>query len=119
MRVLTYSFGKDREALVAAVAKALEISESEVKDRKVYMDYSRGQPSGAIRFSESGEEVSKVCKLLAEGEAEVAGKKVESAVILEGEEESTYWTNFIDWKRKSIMEKNQKRGSHKKRRRDY
>ena len=100
------------------MAKALEISETEVRDRKIYMDYSRGQPSGAIRFSEPGEEVAKVCKLLAEGEAEVAGKKVESAVMLEGEDETTYRTNFIDWKRKSIMERNQNRGSFKKRRRD-
>ena len=48
-----------------------------------------------------------------DGELEIAGKKVESAGVLGGEEETTYWTNFIDFKNKSLKERI---GKRKKRR---
>ena len=88
-----------------------------MRDRKIYMDFSRGQKDGAIRFSEPAEEIAKLCQQLNGGDLEVAGSKVESAAILEGEEETKYWTNFIDFKNKQLKERAGKRNNNNKRRR--
>jgi La-related protein 7 len=97
--------GCDREAILSAIGKGLNISQEEVKNRKIYADYSRGQKDGAIRFPEPSDSVAEVAKNLKAGELKIADVKVEDAVVLEGEEEKKYWEAFIDFKNKQLIQK--------------
>jgi hypothetical protein len=92
----------DREAILEGVGKAMGISIDEVKEKKIYVDYSRGQTDGAIRFPEPTDDVKNLCDKLKEGTVEIAAVKVETAFMLEGEEETKYWTEFIDFKTKQM-----------------
>jgi lupus La protein len=106
----------DREAILDAVAKALDCKADDLKG-KVYVDYSRGQPTGAIRFDDPTEnQVSDMCQKLASGDAQVAGAKVESAKVLEGEEEEKYWKDFAEFKKRQRRNR-QDSGRKPKRRR--
>lgn len=97
--------GCDREAMLSAVGKALDASPEDVKDRKIYADYSRGQKDGAIRFPEPSDSIAEVAKKLKAGELKVLDASVEDAVILEGEEEKKYWKDFIEFKNKQMIQK--------------
>lgn len=99
----------DREAIKSAV-------ESEGVSN-VYADYSRGQPSGAIRFSEPSDKVKEIAEKLSKGEVTFAGEKVEAARVLEGEEEKKYWDTFIEFKNKQMRHKLEERASRRKRHR--
>mmetsp|Transcript_27568 Transcript_27568/g.75219 ORF Transcript_27568/g.75219 Transcript_27568/m.75219 type:complete len:435 (+) Transcript_27568:288-1592(+) len=103
----------DREALLAAIGKALDISADEVKARKIYVDYSRGQTDGAIRFPEQSDTVADVAKKLKDGELMILDAKVEDASILEGEDEKKYWGDFIEFKTKQMIQRaeEKKRGN--------
>jgi hypothetical protein len=107
----------DREAIRAAVAKGLEMTEEETVEKGIYADYSRGQTGGAIRFNEPSDSISALVTKLASGDVEIAGAKVESASILEGEEEQKYWANFIEFKNKQARHKAEEKASKKKTRR--
>ena len=99
----------DREALRDALSGFTD----------VYADYSRGQAEGAIRFSEPSDKIQELAEKLQKGELEIAGKKVESARVLEGEEEQEYWKKFVDFKNKQIRQKaEEKSNKNKKRRRN-
>ena len=104
-----------RESLLDAVAKALEITVDEVKERNVYVDYSRGDTEGAIRFAEPTDDVAKVCEKLKSGELEVAGAKVGAAALLTGDLETTYWNKFIEFKNKQKRRHYEQRGKKRSR----
>jgi len=97
--------GCDREAMLYAIAKGLDISLEEVKTRKIYVDYSRGQKDGAIRFPEQSDDIVEISKKLKNGELMVMDAKVEEAIILEGEEEKKYWNEFIAFKNKQMIQR--------------
>ena len=107
----------DREAIMTAVAKELKVTEEIVK-KDVYVDFSRGQTDGAVRFQEPSGKIAELCAKLAEGEIQIAGAKVASAKVLEGEEEEQYWKAFIEFKKKQRRLKSQDySGRNKKRQR--
>ena len=97
--------GCDREAMLGAIGKGLDISPDDVKARKIYVDYSRGQKDGAIRFPEPSDSVAKVANILKAGELMVLDTKVEDAAILEGDEEKKYWEDFIEFKNKQMIQR--------------
>ena len=107
----------DREAILDAVASGVGISLDEVKSRKIYADYSRGQPDGAIRFAEPSDDIKALCDKLGSGELQVKGAKVKTAKILDGEEETKYWNDFIEFKNKQMLQREERSSSRKKRRR--
>jgi hypothetical protein len=113
----------DREAILAMLAKGMDISVDAVKDKKVYADYSRGQPDGAIRFPDFDDSIAKLADRLKAGELEIGDAKVEDAKVLDGDEEKEYWTNFIEFKNRQIRhkeeEKRHRRNRKKKKGRNW
>ena len=94
----------DRETILADVAKELDMTVEKLKsDKLVYIDYSRGQTHGALRFHEPIDAIAKLCDKLNSGDVTIAGKKVEKAVVLEGEDEKKYWTDFMEFKKLSLQ----------------
>jgi len=109
--------GCNREAMLSTIGKALDISVDDVKDRKIYVDYSRGQKDGAIRFPEPSENVAEIAKKLKAGELMILDAKVEDAFALEGEDEKTYWDEFIAFKNKQMIQRaEEKKNSRGKKR---
>lgn len=105
----------DREALLDMLATGMGISVEQVKDKKIYVDYSRGNTDGAIRFPQLEDHIADICKRLKEGELEIKGAKVEDATTLEGEEEKKYWDEFIAFKNRQIKQRSEeKRGQDKR-----
>ena len=98
----------DREKMLEAVAEGLGKDVDGVKEMKIYVDFSRGQTDGCIRFLEP-EQVHDVLKKLKSGELQVAGEKVESAILLEGDEEKQYWQDFMDFKTKQLRQREEER----------
>lgn len=109
--------GCDREAMLSAIGKGLDISPNDVKDRKIYVDYSRGQKDGAIRFPEPSDSVGELAKKLKDGELKILDASIEDAAILEGDDEKKYWEEFIEFKTKQMIqraeEKKNARGNKK------
>jgi hypothetical protein len=105
----------DREAILAAVADGLGITVEAVKDQNIYADFSRGQTNGAIRFNTPSEATSELASKLAKGEVKIAGGAVESAKIIEGEEEIKYWNEFVKFKNKQLKHRAEERAMKKKR----
>jgi hypothetical protein len=103
----------DREAIRAVVDNEIP----GLAEGAVYADYSRGQPDGAVRFSEPSEAITKLAAQINAGEVEVAGAKVESACVLEGDAEKAYWDNFIAFKNKQIRHKAEEKANKRQRRR--
>ena len=97
--------GCDREAIMSAIGKGLDISQEDVKARKIYVDYSRGQTDGAIRFPEPSDDVPAVEKNLKSGELKILDTKVEDAFVLTGEDEKNYWKAFIEFKNKQLIQR--------------
>jgi RNA recognition motif-containing protein len=85
----------DREAIREAMKDYVPSDPKEL-----YLDFSRGQKSGALRFETPTDKIKELAEKLNSGEIEIIGCKVESAHVLEGEEEKTYWDNFKEFKRK-------------------
>mmetsp|Transcript_2183 Transcript_2183/g.3246 ORF Transcript_2183/g.3246 Transcript_2183/m.3246 type:complete len:373 (+) Transcript_2183:97-1215(+) len=98
----------DRESIKAAV---------EIEDNSMYADYSRGQSDGALRFSKPCDEIKQFAEKLNSGEIMIAGSKVESARVLEGEEEEAYWKKFIDFKNKQLQVRAEEAANKNKKRR--
>jgi hypothetical protein len=105
----------DREAILKAVAGGLNLTMKEVKEKKVYADFSRGQTDGAIRFAEPLEEVDDLAEKLNNGDIKIDGSKVKSAKVLEGDEEAKYWQNYADFKKKLQRHNADERASNKRR----
>lgn len=106
--------GCNREAILDAVAMQLDTSLTEVKDRKIYADFSIGQKDGAIRFLEPEDHVALMAKRLKNGELEISGSKVEEAFLLEGDDEKKYYDDFIAFKNKQIRHHEEKKRSKKR-----
>lgn len=85
----------------------------------VYADYSRGQTEGAIRFPEPSDKVQELADKLQKGDVEIGGKKVESARVLEGEEEKAYWQKFIDFKNNQIRQKAEEKANKSKNKNNF
>jgi hypothetical protein len=98
----------DREQLLEAVAKGLDKTVEGVKEMKVYVDFSRGQTDGCIRFLEP-DEAPALLKKLKSGDVEIAGAKVDKVMALAGEEEKQYWSDFIAFKNKQIRQREEER----------
>lgn len=98
----------DREQILEAVAKGLAKNVEQVKEMKIYADFSRGQTDGCIRLLEPGQ-VPDLLKKLQSGELEIAGEKVESATLLEGDDEKQYWQDFMDFKTKQLRQRHEER----------
>lgn len=79
--------GSDREAIRAAFEGV-----EGVKVDDIYVDYSRGEKDGSVRFKETFASIKDVAAKFAAGEMLIAESKVGGAKVLEGEEEEKYWT---------------------------
>ena len=101
--------GCDREAMLTTIGNGLDISAFDVKERKIYVDYSRGQKDGAIRFPEPSDEVAALAKKLKDGELKVLDASVEDAFLLEGDDEKKYWDEFIEFKNKQMIQRAEER----------
>eukprot|EP00980_Cylindrotheca_fusiformis_P024385 scaffold11809_cov128-Cylindrotheca_fusiformis.AAC.24 len=106
--------GCNREAILDAVAKQLDISLTEVKNKKIYADFSIGQTDGALRFLEPDDNVKLMAERLKSGELEISGSKVQDAFLLEGDEEKKYYDDFIAFKNKQIRHHDENKRSRKK-----
>jgi len=95
----------DREAISEMLQTALEVSKEDIRTRKIYIDFSRGQTDGAIRFPEVSDDIAKVAQRLKEGELKVGDSNVKEAYVLEGDEEKKYWESFIEFKNKQILQR--------------
>ncbi|GMH82993.1 hypothetical protein TrST_g601 [Triparma strigata] len=78
--------GSDREAIKAAFADVEGGAD-------VYVDYSRGETDGAVRFKKSFDGIKDVAEKLASGDIKIAEAAVAGAKLLEGEEEEKYWND--------------------------
>ncbi|KAL3908930.1 MAG: hypothetical protein SGILL_008294 [Bacillariaceae sp.] len=99
----------DREALLDMMAEGLKTTVEEVRNQRIYADYSRGQSDGAIRFNEPSDSIADIVKKLNDGELKVMDTKVEETRILEGDEEKKYWDDFIAFKTKQMNNSHQKK----------
>jgi lupus La protein len=103
----------DREAILDMITTGLGTTLAAVKETKVYVDYSRGQEKGAIRFPEPSDDIKTICDKLKSGDLKIKEDPVKEAKILEGEEEKKYWEDFIDFKSKQLQQKAGERGGHR------
>jgi len=99
--------GCDREKILGTVQDVVG------KDVRVRADYSRGQKDGAIRFEQPNDKIVELAAKLCDGSAMVGGCKVESATIIQGEDEEKYYSEYIAFRTKQIRtnaeEKNQRK----------
>jgi len=84
----------DREAIRAAIQDYHE------DPKEIYIDFSRGQKTGAIRFETPNDRIIELAEKLKEGKIKISGHAVDTAHVLEGQDEKEYWENFIEFKRK-------------------
>lgn len=104
----------DREQILDAVAKGMDKSVDDIKEMKLYVDFSRGQKDGCIRFPEP-DQVTAVFNKLQSGELEVAGAKVDTVTVLEGDVEKKYWDDFMAFKSKQLRQREEEnKGRNKK-----
>jgi hypothetical protein len=103
----------DREAILDCLATGLGISTEDVKSRKIYADFSRGQTDGAIRFPEPSESIADLAERLTKGELKIQDTKVQ-VVLLDGDEEKKYWDDFIAFKTNQIVKRQEEKREKKK-----
>mmetsp|Transcript_22931 Transcript_22931/g.35292 ORF Transcript_22931/g.35292 Transcript_22931/m.35292 type:complete len:358 (-) Transcript_22931:132-1205(-) len=99
--------GCDRESLRDS------LKEFEFEKDDLYIDYSRGQEDGAIRFTSPNEKIQQIVEKLKDGSIKVNDGAVADAFLLEGEAEEDYWNKFIEFKKKQAKnhrEKDRQRG---------
>jgi len=89
--------GSDREAIKAAFADVEGGTD-------IYIDYSRGETDGAVRFKKSFSGIKEVAAKFASGDMKIAEAAVTGAKLLEGEEEEKYWNDAA----KSMAERKRK-----------
>lgn len=106
------SDGCDRESILASIKEKCEEYEM---DSKPYVDYSRGQTNGAIRFKQPFEKIRDFVSDLKNGDIKILDQKVEDASVLAGEEEEQYWKAFLEFKRKQTYQFALQRNGNKKR----
>jgi len=87
----------DREMILTAVKGFLGDD-----DVTVRADYSRGQKDGAVRFDEPNEKITSLALELKEGKVTIGDGKVESASVLDGDEEKKYYDDYIAFRTKQM-----------------
>jgi hypothetical protein len=95
----------DRESIHEAVKQYDKEGE-----KILYYDFSRGQKEGAIRFFEFSDKVKELAEKLNKGEIKIKGEALESAIVLEGDEEKKYWETVVEWKRKQRQQRDTRGG---------
>mmetsp|Transcript_22578 Transcript_22578/g.33771 ORF Transcript_22578/g.33771 Transcript_22578/m.33771 type:complete len:378 (+) Transcript_22578:195-1328(+) len=100
----------DREMILAAVKSFMGDGEITVR-----ADYSRGQKDGAVRFDEPNEKISSLALELKEGKITIGEEKVQSASVLEGEEEKKYYDDYIAFRTKQMRMHAEEKLKRKKR----
>ena len=78
--------GTDREAIRAAFEGVDDVDAADL-----YVDYSRGEKDGSVRFKKPYDGIKVVAAKFDKGEMLIAESKVEGAKVLEGEEDDKYW----------------------------
>lgn len=101
--------GCDRE-------KILEAVKSLIDDVQARADYSRGDKDGKIRFNEPNEKIAELSSKLNDGSITIGGAKVESATILDGEGEETYYKDYIAFRTEQMRQKAKEKNDRNKRR---
>lgn len=103
----------DREAILTAVKSFMgdEIT--------VRADYSRGNKDGAIRFDEATGKINELAEAFNEGKTMINESKVESACVLEGDEEKKYYDDYISFRTKQMRANAEEKQKRKKRRGRY
>lgn len=107
----------DRESIREAVSDILGVTK-DVKTSGLYVDYTRGQSTGNIRLNEpKPDEMNDLVAKLCDGSVLIANEKVESAKILEGEEEEQYMKEYFDFltKMKKMREEENRSQKYKRR----
>lgn len=109
----------DRESILEAIEPSLpqEYKDSDAKHKRPYVDYSRGQTHGAVRFNKPYAALKTIAEELNNGTIQICDKKVESAKLISGTEEEEYWKAFIEFKKKRahmIAMKEQEKKRHRK-----
>lgn len=94
--------------------------------RNVYIDYSRMQPNGAIRFTNAcildhRDKIKELAEKLKLGELKINDKAVGDAFVLEGVEEEEYWKKVVEFQKRRGVQKRKKnfrqgRGNKRQRR---
>lgn len=107
----------DRESIREAVSDVLKVSK-DVKTSGLYVDYNRGGSEGKLRLKEVGKnlEMKELVEKLTDGSIVIAGEKVESAKILEGEEEEKYWEEYTKFVNNRKRQREEEKFANKKRR---
>jgi len=104
----------DRESIREAVSDILGVSK-EVRESGMYVDYTRGSATGALRMSEPDTtKMTELVEKLKDGSIEIAGSKVESVKIIEGEEEEKYWEEFIAFKNRQKQQMAEEKNQNKR-----
>mmetsp|Transcript_31697 Transcript_31697/g.36971 ORF Transcript_31697/g.36971 Transcript_31697/m.36971 type:complete len:375 (-) Transcript_31697:53-1177(-) len=101
----------DREAILSAVKGFIG------DDVNVRADYSRGMKDGAIRFDEPNEKIATLATELGEGKVTIGVEKVESATLLEGDEEKKYYEDYIAFRTKQMRANAEEKLQRKKKQR--
>ena len=93
----------DREAILSTVEAFIggEVS--------VRADYSRGKTDGAIQFGEPNEKIRSLANELNEGNITINDKKVDSASVLEGDEEEKYYDDYCAFRTNILQERGKKK----------
>lgn len=100
----------DREAILTAVKSFIG------EDVSVRADYSRGLKDGAIRFDEPNDKIAALANEIKEGKITINGEKVDTASVLEGEEEQKYYDDYIAFRTKQMRAAAEEKQKRKKRR---
>jgi lupus La protein len=105
----------DRESIRDAVSGILDVS-TDAKTSGLYVDYSRGDSDAKLRLKEAKpDKMKELVDKLTDGSVTLGGEKVESAKILEGEEEEKYWKNFISFLNNRKRQRDEEKAQTRKR----
>ncbi len=99
----------DREAIISAARGLVG------DDMNVRADYSRGLKDGAIRFDEPNEKITVLAAELKEGKITISGAKVDSASVLEGDDEKKYYDEYIAFRTKQMRQNAEEKLQRKRR----
>jgi hypothetical protein len=104
----------DREAIRDAVSDILGVTK-DVKSSGLYVDYTRGQSTGNLRLNDpKPDEMAELVAKLMDGSVVIANQKVESAKILEGEEEEQYMKDYVAFLNRMKKMKEEEKRSQKR-----
>mmetsp|Transcript_14153 Transcript_14153/g.20216 ORF Transcript_14153/g.20216 Transcript_14153/m.20216 type:complete len:414 (+) Transcript_14153:140-1381(+) len=84
----------DREMIISSITEFIGDTS------KVRADYSRGLKDGKIRFEEPNDKIKDLASKLNDGSITIGDTKIDSASILEGDEEKLYYKQFIAFRQK-------------------